>query len=209
VADGSLVALPILHPAYILRGQWDKEPFQVLYLKRARAIAEGSYEQLDPQEPPPAAVLYPDRRTLQDWRHCHNLYRGVSVDIETAGPHITIVGLCDTDSFEPIVLRFRAKGGDIWDNDPAVLSFKLEWLFDILSDPDIPLYFHNGQAFDVPRLEAAGFVVNGYYNLGGDTMLMQGQAYPEAPKRLNFIANVYLGLTDWKYLVAEGEGEAK
>ena len=52
-----------------------------------------------------------------------------------------------------------------------------------------------------------GFTVQNY---AFDTMLAQHIAYPELPKGLEFVANLYAGLGGWKKMVkTDSEGEGK
>ena len=99
---------------------------------------------------------------------------------------------------------FLGQGGvQYW--KPQELPVAVAWCDDILGDPDIPLCFQNGQAFDVPILTRMGFRVSGYTF---DTMLAQRYAYPELPADLQFIANLYGDLIPWKWLL-KGEQEGK
>jgi uracil-DNA glycosylase family 4 len=54
--------------------------------------------------------------------------------------------------------------------------------------------FHN-HAYDVPRLEAKGFPVNGLIH---DSMLYFGRLRPGLPKSLAFVAPLYTDLPEWK-----------
>jgi hypothetical protein len=145
---------------------------------------------------------------------CHgygHVSQGFSCDIEAAGPHITIVGMCRLRDLVPIVVRFRKKGGDPYHETYHDLEETVRLLYDLLADPRLPKVFHNGQAYDVPVLEGYGFTVRGYYDGGGfDTMLGMRICYPEMPKDLEYVAKVFAGLPPWKYLSGlDPEGEDK
>lgn len=205
--DGTY-ALGITHPAAILRGAWEEEPACVVYLRRARQIAErGCWEILDPTAAPEGAILYPTLEDLRVWASEIGP-NGISVDIETAGRHIILVGLCRVDDLVPTIVHFLRHGGDpYWPQDEweSVRS----WLADLLADPLVPKAFHNG-SFDITILKHWGFVVGGYTF---DTLLAQHIAYAEMPKALEFCAKLYNGTGGWKHVVKkyvdEDEGEHK
>lgn len=202
-------AVPLLHPAYILRGQFAEEPAQVEYLKRAKEIASGKdYEEEDFNRVP-EGVWYrpsPTLGTLDEFRQRVGAAPVLAVDIETAGDHLRLVGLyCDaTRSY--LGFPVRTPGGGVYWN-PQDLPVAVGWLWDLLSDPDVGKVFHNGQAFDVPMLERNGFVVRGY---AFDTMLGMHIAATGVPKDLEYLSKLYLGKSGWKGMVkGEVEGEGK
>ena len=198
--------IPVLHPAGIMRGNWASEPFQILCLKRARTIAErGSWPTDDPRSPPPGALLQPTLKEVEDWIAGVGP-QGVSVDIETAGRHIVMVGMCRVADLVPICIHFLTQGGQpYWAPQPWALVEHA--LASILADPNVPKVFHNGQSFDVPILEANGFKVEGYL---WDTLLMQHIAYAEMEKGLEHCARLYCGINPWKWtLDSDAGGEWK
>jgi ribonuclease D len=70
-----------------------------------------------------------------------------------------------------------------------------------------PKVFQNGQAFDVPILEANGFTVTNYI---WDTLLMQHIAYAEMQAGLEHMARLYCGVNGWKHTIkGEQAGEWK
>lgn len=197
----------IYHPAAILRGMWGVEPYQPIFLARAKEIADGTEpSHIDPDEAPPGALLDPTEEEMWDWYHHLSSGSSVSVDIECAGHHITVVGMCCLCCFVPIVFRFRARGGS---PVMAQLDAKIDICDQVLSRPDIHLIFQNGQAFDIPILEETGFVVEGYFEGGFDTLLAGHACYPDSPKNLEFLALVWAGLGGWKAMVKAEGGEGK
>jgi hypothetical protein len=199
-------AVPILHPAFILRGRFADEPAQVLYLKRARELlanpgsaAGGSV---------PVAPVRPTLVDLHQWEA--GLVAsggGCAVDIETAGDHLRCVGMAWlAEPYTPLVVPVRTQGGDLYWS-PSDFRDMLVWLWGILADESLQKVFHNGQAFDVPMLEHWGFTVRGYEF---DTMLAQHVCYPGMDKGLEFMAKMYLGSPGWKHMVrGETDGEGK
>lgn len=202
--------VPILHPAYILRGLFGLEPAQVLYLKRVRKILDG-WEPPQPsvEEGPPGALTHPTLEQMFQWKgELERLPdRTLAVDIENAGDFLLCVGFCRVADEQSLCVPLRKQGGEPW-WEWEDLREVVGWLCAILEDPSIPKVFHNGQAHDVPVLERLGFEVRGY---AGDTLIMQHVAYPEMPKRLEFIGILYSGMPAWKWLSrgADEEGEGK
>lgn len=203
--QGSRYVVPILHPAYILRGQWGLEPAQIKYLATVREIATTGYTPtVDPATPPVGTTIGPTLSQVLEYLAHPNNSGGVAVDIEAAGPHLMCIGLCRVRDLEGIVVPFRTEGTtQYW--SLAELRTLVEHLVRWFADPSVPKVFHNGQGFDVPYLENLGFKVAGY---SFDTMLAQHVLYPEMPKRLEFIATLYLGYPRWKHLKSDA-GEAK
>jgi hypothetical protein len=197
------------HPAFVMRGAWSEEPGCVRTLQRAWHYATSPEKppSVDYSKPPAGAVLAPRLADLTAWEH-HIGPAGIAVDLETAGDHIRLVGLCTVDPpHMPLVLPFRVQGGGAYWTDWAEFQAAVRWLWGLLADPTLPKVFHNGQAFDTPVLELNGFVVK---NFDFDTMLAQHVAFPEMSKGLEFMAKLYLGVPGWKSLVkAEGDGEGK
>ena len=208
-ATRELWVISIVHPGAVVRGGWAAEPQQYEYLKRARALAGGTWE------PPSHAHLVggfnftPTAPEVEAWCHQAQQERAtLTVDIECAGPHLVCVGLCDIATMGGIVVRFRGPGGPtLWGNE---LPRVVEALFDVLSDPTVGKWFHNGQAFDIPYLNMQGFEVEGFV---GDTMLMQRYMFPEMGASLQQCGSFYVGVPAWKYLAKDvnndEEGDGK
>lgn len=200
-------AVPVAHPAWILRGQWVQEPLQKEWLRRARELAEGS---LEPPEFPvlvEGGVPWPSLAQLERWvDDTVRLGGAVAVDIECAGSVLRCVGMARlSDQPAPTIFHFRKQGGQpAWSEQDTAKVVAL--LDEVLAGPT-PLWFHNGQAFDVPYLERLGFVVANY---AGDTMLLQRYLYPEAPADLQSVANFYCGIPSWKWMAKnEDDGDGK
>jgi hypothetical protein len=205
VKQDTTYMVPILHPMHIQRGQWNQAPVQEIYLKRVKRIIDGEeWPILDPKKPPPNTILHPTLEDLKQWESMIDS-QGITVDVEAAGRHITIVGLCRIADLVPIVVRFRKKGGGLyWSSDQ--LPSVVEWLDQVFQNQSYPKVMHNGQAYDLPQLERTGFRMERYE---WDTMLAQYILFPELPKDLEFVSNVFSGIGGWKWLVGEQEGEGK
>lgn len=191
-----LTIVPILHPAGIMKGNWAQGPIQVNHLRRVKAVLDGTAPPLiDIEEVPLGANIDPTLAELREFKE--SLTGPVAVDIECAGPHLTCVGFCHVTDERYVCWRWRDRKGELhWPrSDWAEV---MAWLDDILRDPMVTKIMHNGQAFDIPQLEAVGFTVNGFIF---DTMLAAHLTYAELPKSLEFVASVYAGFPRWKYLV--------
>ena len=205
-------ALTIAHPTKIMQGQWGKEMFQVLYLKRLKAWAfDGKpCNPVDITQPPEKANIFPSLAEIEAFLvdpRCQA--QGVAIDLEAAGRHPRCLGLMLVDDEEYICIHFREQGGaPYWRYTDLCRVVTLLIIF--LADTLIPKVFQNGQAYDVPELEELGFTVAGYYEGGFDPMIAHRYAYGESPADLQTLGIAYGGLPAWKRLVREDEeGEGK
>lgn len=202
--------LSIVHPGAIVRGAWAAEPQQHEYLRRAKALAGGSWEPPSHDALIARVAQSPTADDILSWCGRQRAERAtLAIDIECAGPHLVCIGFCAVQSLEGIVVRFRGDGGvQLW--GLADLKLIVEAVYDLLADPEVPKWFHNGQAFDIPYLEFQGFEMEGY---AGDTLLLQRYMFPEMGAGLQECASFYLGIPAWKWLASETnddeEGEGK
>lgn len=186
--------LPLLHPAYILRGNWPLELAQVTYLRRVPSILNGSDQPIDLSKPLCKVNFNPTDADLRQWKR--HLQGPVVVDIETPRGKPSLIGLLDIP---------REAALSLW---PLEYPNHRVFAQEILSDEQVPLVFQNGYGFDIPVLESHSFSVRDYFD---DTMLMMANAWPGLPKRLDFIAGLFCELPYWKHLSSVGkeEGEGK
>lgn len=190
-------SVPILHPAYIQRGQWAQEPAQIIHLSTARGILEkGTFPVVDIHTPPKGTILRPTQAQVREFVTDPDCKFGVAVDIETAGDYLVCLGLCRIRDLQTIVIPFRTFGAAQYWSYPDLVKVTSD-LYDFFADPSIGKVFQNGQGFDIPYLHKMGFVVEGY---SFDTMLAQHVLYPEMPKDLEFLATLYLNYPRWKHL---------
>jgi hypothetical protein len=218
--DCEVSICPIQHPLAILRGQTELEPIILEYLTHVKDYHIGtSVEIIDCYDPPEGALLYPSLREIETYLST-NMELGASVDIEAAGPHIICVGLCRLSDLIPIVIRFRCKGGGLWDSSFKTIYKKVELLDKFFSNSNIPKIFHFGVSYDIPELTLVGFADGTAFgfNVRGaftapvpDTLLAQATALPGLPKDLATCAKMHLGFANWKHLVNEDDemGEEK
>ena len=201
-------ALAILHPAYIVRDNYPFERAQIHHLRRAHSwLTKGTFPRPLNVETDtiPNAWLDPTFNEIVLWlTDCIASKCPVVNDIESAGPHIRLVGLMrlDPEHYEHyIAIHIRRQyGAQTWsDEQLATIIDLLDQCFTVN-----PQWMHNGQAFDVPELEQVGFTVAEIYYAGGDTMLMQRHAFVGAPANLQSCAITYAGMRAWKHIVKSG-----
>ncbi len=135
--------------------------------------------------------------------------KSAALDIESAGPHLTYLGLWHREPnthLGGITIQFRERGEPFswtWDEWRKIVRATYNWL----ASEHITKSAHNGQSFDVWILERLGFVVRGY---NFDTMLAIHIADPERVKNLETVGTALAGLPHWKWLAkGEGAGEGK
>jgi hypothetical protein len=202
------VIVPLLHPSAIVKGRWNEDPAQVVYLKRAVRFVRGDVDPdlfLDTSVPPPRTQLCPTLRHLADFNLETPNWPALSIDIENAGKFITLIGITlysDTEVGPTLSLPFRTQHGiNYWSSWSEHLT-ACEHLYSWLSDPRTIKCFHNGVSHDVPLLTETGFEVNGPLE---DTMVAAHWCYPEQRKGLQYQATLMLGFPVWKDLVNEEE----
>ena len=195
-----------LHPAFIARGNWAEEPAQEEFVRRAKALARSEGPTPDNvDETPPNSNLEPSMVDLHRWRAGLN-NEGATFDVECAGDVLICIGFTRMSDLAYVCVRFRRRGARPAGPD-HILSSRAAWVYEVLSNPSIPVIPHNGVAFDAPMLERVGFTVAG---LVDDTMLMAHVAYPELPRGLQYRAILHSGASAWKRLVSsDDEGEGK
>lgn len=204
-AGRAVWVLTIEHPGSIVRDGWAREPQQWEFLRRARGLAGGTWEPASHDALIANSLLDPTLQQLYDWEAW--LRQGdptLTVDIECAGPQLVAVGLCGVRGMRAVVVRFRGpEGTQHWGAElPAVVK----WLWELLADPAVPKWFHNGQAFDIPYLQYWGFEVANY---AGDTMLLQRYMFPEMGAGLQECAVFYAGWPAWKQLADQVNDDEK
>jgi DNA polymerase len=206
--------VPIVHPAAIIRGQWEYDPAQPRHLHRAWSIANAI-------EPP----ILDDVTVLPHGGHIAKTIHEVAawcgdvltqpppylyVDIEGTGGILIGIGFWVLDeTMQPtghgMYVPFRDFAKPYWtDDDTHTAAY---WVDRVLSEPTVPKVFHNGSSFDIPFLEEIGFEVNGYAD---DTMVRAWATYHEMPKSLEELAILYANMIAWKHTSHVGdEGEGK
>lgn len=200
-------ALGIVHPSAILQGSYGDEPFQIIYLKRAKRVLEGA-EPLIPDFslPAPNTNQYPTLHELIDFgKGCDS--SGITLDIENAGNALVMVGITRHTDYHKVQVWFRQEGGDPWvHGDPDQFDSVVEWFALLLADRRIPKCAHNGQAHDWILLARIGFIIN---NIDFDTLLAAHIRMPEMRKGLEPLSAALLGISGWKKLLGTRKKDAE
>jgi hypothetical protein len=204
---------PIIHPAAILRDNWQKEPAQKIALARVAGHLHGGTEPTpwDINKAPPNSCEFPGLDDLADFYRDtkEGGWDALSHDLENAGPHIicdgmTQLNLNSGEIGRSLCLRFRVRGGGLYWATSKDFERAVGWLWWVLADPTVAKVMHNGITHDVPILEDMGFTVEGRLI---DTMIMQHTAYTELQKGLQYVATLYNQAPVWKSLTSDEEDE--
>lgn len=195
-------ALFILHPAFVLRDQFGFQSAQLTYLRRARRWLDSGTTPgprdaaTDPL--PDHALLDPTYgQVIKYLQHCIDTESPLSVDTENAGKYIRLVGLMRFTDEHYCAIHLRRQYGAL-----GFTHTQTEQIVTLLDKAFrvCPLWFHNGQAYDSPELESAGFDIKAMFYSGGDTLIMQRHAYVEAPANLQYCGITYADMPAWKHI---------
>lgn len=194
----------LLHPAFIMRGNFGLEPLQIQTLKLVKRIVDGWEPPIyDFTQPYPGSVLYPTLEELRTWRAGFAAGEEIAIDVEAAGRVLRMVGMCRLSDLAYVAVWFRSEGGDVWPYPD--FGAVIEWLYDLLADPSVGKVFHNA-AYDIEQLEEVGFEVE---NFSYDTLLATHLAFPELRKRLESVSLMCSGVTGWKAYLRNPDGHHK
>lgn len=182
--------LPTYHPAAILR-QWELRPVTVFDLIKAKR--ESEYAEI--RRPPRSIWIEPTLADLYEFERRYIRDR-LSVDIETAGTHITCFGLCPQPDVALVIPFYdpRGKGKSYWQ---TAADEREAWVFirRLMEDRTISKTFQNG-LYDIAfTLRSKGIRVFGAEH---DTMLLHHALQPESLKGLGFLGSVYTDEGSWK-----------
>jgi hypothetical protein len=204
IRHGSAYVVGLLHPAFILRGNFGLEPLQIQTLKLVRRILDGWCPDVyDFTQPYPGAQLYPTLEELRAWRAGFAPGEEVILDVEAAGRVLRMIGLCRLSDLAYVAIWFRAEGGEPWPYPDY--AGVVEFLYDLLADESVPKLAHN-HFYDWEQLEEVGFEVNG---TGMDSLLALHIGYPEMRKRLESVSLLCSGISGWKAYLRSPDGHQK
>lgn len=185
-------AIPSFHPSYLLRGNQKLSGLWNYVIKKALGLAQAPALPLSPYASPvgvSSLVLDPSTAEAEEYL---GEARVAACDIETD------YGNKDDDkdvSYNIVRIGFSVKPGT---------AISMPWAFpydDIarrfLSRLETTIFWN--QAFDVPRLRASGCEVNGVV----DAMWLWHWLQSDLPKKLSFVAPLYLNIQPWKHLSGE------
>lgn len=186
--------LPILHPAAILR-EWSQRPVTVIDLIKAKR------EAVSPDVIRPVCEIWIEPEIddiLEFKRRFIDRAERISVDIETSGTQITMVGIAPSRGLG-IVIPFvdtRRRNRCYWPTAEIELrAWKI--IQEILEAPRPRKLFQNG-LYDIAFI----WRTTGIKTIGADedTMLLHHALQPESLKGLGFLGSVYTDHGSWKQM---------
>lgn len=186
--------LPILHPAAILR-EWSQRPVTVIDLIKAKR------ESVSPDviRPPVEIWIEPEIPDILEFkRRFIDGAKRVSVDIETSGTQITMVGISPSRRVG-IVIPFvdgRRRNRCYWPTvEIEIHAWKI--IQSILEDRKLVKVFQNG-LYDIAFIWRTTGIRT--YSADEDTMLLHHALHPESLKGLGFLGSVYTDHGSWKQM---------
>jgi hypothetical protein len=185
--------IPTYHPAAIMR-QWNWRSTVIADFQKAKR--ESAYP--DIRRPSRKIWIEP---TLEDIYAFEEAYikpaERLAIDIETAGVHITLIGIAPTPEIS-IVIPFPYPGRSTrayWPN--AITEAKVWLVIRNILRGSTPKTFQNG-LYDIAFLwRSARMKV---YNAEHDTMLLHHALQPESLKGLGYLGSVYTDEGNWKQM---------
>ena len=186
--DGKFKMLPAYHPAAIVR-QWGWRPILVADLLKAKR--EMQFPEI--RRPKRRLLVQPTLQEVRDFVELYTEAEALSVDVETAGGYITMVGFA-ISPWEAIVIDFfapEAADGSYWPEAEEREVWQL--VQTLLSGPSVKI-FQNG-LYDMQYFYSMGLKV---HNALEDTMLLHHSIFPEMQKSLGFMGSIYTDEAAWK-----------
>lgn len=180
------------HPSAVLR-QWETRPTTIIDLSNIRR------ESTNGTVTRPTCTIWIEPE-IEDIRRFFNEHvsKGsvLSVDIETSGTQVTIIGFSPRPDLALVVPFFdpRKQSRSYWGTQELELEC-WDILRSVLADISIPKLFQNG-LYDIAFLwRAVGVSVCGAMH---DTMLLHHALQPESLKGLGYLGSMYTNHGPWK-----------
>lgn len=180
------------HPSAVLR-QWELRPTTIIDLTKI------TKEKVHDQVQRPAVEIWIEPGIEDIKRFIAEHIRGcrlLSVDIETSGQLVTIIGFAPRRDLAIVIPLFdpRAEGRNYWPT-PELERQCWELVGEVLADQSIPKLFQNG-LYDIAFLwRSVGLPVLGAHH---DTMLLSHAQQPEALKGLGYLGSIHTNHGPWK-----------
>lgn len=180
------------HPSAVLR-QWEIRPTTIIDLSSINREKEFGHV----QRPHCEIWIEPEIEDIERFIKEHiKVGELLSVDIETSGTQITIIGFSPRPDLALVVPFFdpRKASRSYWDTQELECQcWKL--IRGVLTDASIPKLFQNG-LYDIAFLwRVIGIGVMG---AAEDTMLLHHALQPEALKGLGYLGSIYTDHGAWK-----------
>ena len=180
------------HPSAILR-QWEHRPTAIIDL--AKITKESAYGHV--QRPNCEIWVEPEIEDIRRFIRDHIVGCSLlSVDIETSGSLVTIIGFAPRRDLAIVIPFFdpRKPGRNYWPT-PELERECWELVRSVLEDQSIPKLFQNG-LYDMAFLwRSVGIATLGATH---DTMLLSHAQHPEALKGLGYLGSIHTDHGPWK-----------
>jgi hypothetical protein len=203
--------LPTFHPAFLAKGPdgWAVRPIIVADLLKAAVEKEFP----DVRRPKREILIDPTLPEVEEWREIMLAADILSVDTETRGRSITLLGCAVSNSRAIVIPFFDARKlsfdperglfpGSYWTRRGEIRVRRI--VNDVLSST-VPKLFQNGM-FDVQHLMGEGYKLR---NITDDTMILHHALYPEMRKDLGFLGSIYTNEAAWKLMRPRGDDQNK
>ena len=190
-----LKVLPIVHPAYIMRDNWEYYYITQTYLKRA--AIESANLRIVQEEPANVFITKPMLNETLEWlHHIRTSQAPWYIDIETRGDTIMCFGLSSmARSNTAICIPIQTTTGPYWSvTDEAAI-----WQALSLSMRDNKYLRNQNIVYDLDYLMDYGCEPSG---VDFDPMIGMNVLWPEFPKGLDFTTSVF---TRYPYYKDEGK----
>jgi uracil-DNA glycosylase len=180
------------HPSAVLR-QWEIRPTTIIDLSCINREKDFGHV----QRPHCEIWIEPEIEDIRTFIHLHIAScELLSVDIETSGTQITIIGFAPRPDLAIVIPFFdpRKASRSYWPNAEAECKV-WELVRSVLEDQSIPKLFQNG-LYDIAFLwRVIGLPT---YGAKEDTMLLHHSLQPEALKGLGYLGSIYTDHGAWK-----------
>lgn len=190
-----LKVLPIVHPAYIMRDNWEYYYITQTYLKRA--LIESSAPHIVQEEPTNVFITKPNITETLEWLyHIQSCNTPWYIDIETRGDTLHCFGLySESRPGQAICIPIQTTTGPFW----SVSDEGLIWQALSLAMRDNKFLRNQNVVYDLDYLLDYGCEPAG---VDFDPMIGMNVLWPEFPKGLDFTTSIF---TRYPYYKDEGK----
>ena len=190
-----LKVLPIVHPAYIMRNNWEYYYITQTYLKRA--AIEATHPHVVMEEPTNVFITAPTLSVVLEWlNHIRASNQPWYIDIETRGDTIMCFGLFSSArKSQAICIPIQTTTGPFWSVNDEVQV----WTALSLAMRDNPYLRNQNVVYDLDYLLDYGCEPSA---VDFDPMIGMNVLWPEFPKGLDFTTSIF---TRYPYYKDEGK----
>lgn len=197
---GSFKAVPTLHPAATLRGQFIQRHHIVNDLRKV--AAESTFPELVlPDDPIWVPKSYTEAVSALEYLRQYDpssIY--ASIDIETNNHEVSCIGFAAIEEGKAemaVTVPMYAVGGPPWTLEEEIHLWTI--IAEILAEPEVNKLFQNGIFDQFFLIQRMGIYTAGRFD---DTMIGHHILYPDFPKGLEFLGSIYTRRPHWKSMVS-------